>query len=649
MLKKLACVSGLLAIVAWQAGCGGGASTGGTSLTAQTIAFTAPTNQVTYGAAAVTLGATASSGLPVTYSVTGPATQSAGKLTFTGAGTVTVTASQAGNTTYSAATPVTQSIVVAPAPLSVTANNNTIVVGQPLPAFSATLSGFVNGDTAATAVTGTPALSSSPAALTTPGIYPVIADQGTLAAANYTFASFTNGTLTVQSAATVNGTLVIPPLLVPTIDDSGVKHFTMNMLKGSTTLLPGVSSTTEGFNGVWMAPSIEVNNGDQVAMAITNSLGEDTTVHFHGLHVPAIYDGGVFGVFSSGTTYSPSFTLNQQAATLWYHPHVMGDTARAISLGLAGEFIIGDNSATSAVLPGIYGINDIPLVLQQEAIASDGTIEYTEPTITGPNFPLFLNGMNVSTAAATLNTSQNRLRFRLLNASIGSQVTVSMSDQSAFTMIASDGGYLAAPLPVTGVTLGPAERAEIIVDLASGATRTLVTAVDGVITEFPSATISTLVITTTGVSTPATLPTTLNTITPFGTANAVSRTVTLNGTTGNFGIDGVEVLQLSQFAQTAIHSTLGNTEVWNILNQTRFAHYFHMHDVEFQILSIEGNAPPAAEAGWKDTVAVPPYDTVQIVMQFLDYADANNAYMLHCHTVTHEDEGMMGAFYVDPN
>jgi len=237
-------------------------------------------------------------------------------------------------------------------------------------------------------------------------------------------------------------------------------------------------------------------------MAITHSLGEDTTVHFHGLHVPAIYDGGVFGVFSSGTTYTPSFTLKQQAATLWYHPHVIGNTARAIALGLAGEFIIGDSSATSAVLPDTYGINDIPLVLQQEPIANDGTIEYTESTIApGSNFPLFLNGMNVSTAPATLNTSQNRLRFRLLNASIGSQVTVSMSDQSAFTMIASDGGYLAAPQSVAGVTLGPAERAEIIVDLAPGATRTLVTAVAGVAPEFPSATVSTLVITTTGVST----------------------------------------------------------------------------------------------------------------------------------------------------
>jgi len=125
--------------------------------------------------------------------------------------------------------------------------------------------------------------------------------------------------------------------------------------------------------------------------------------------------------------------------------------------------------------------------------------------------------------------------------------------------------------------------------------------------------------------------------------------VTLTGTTGNFGIDGVDVLQLSQFAQTAIHTTLGNTEVWNIYNQTEFEHYFHMHDVQFQILSIDGSPPPAVEAGWKDTVLVGASRTVQIVMQFLDYADANNAYMLHCHIVTHEDDGMMATFYVDPN
>ena len=146
MFNKLACVLGLLAIVAGQAGCGGGAgkpATNGPTLQAQTIVFTVPTTSVTYGAAPITLGATASSGLAVTYTVTGPATQSAERLTFTGAGTVNVIASQAGNATYSAAAPVTVSIAVAPAPLTVTANNSTITIGQPLPAFSATLSGFV--------------------------------------------------------------------------------------------------------------------------------------------------------------------------------------------------------------------------------------------------------------------------------------------------------------------------------------------------------------------------------------------------------------------------------------------------------------------------------------------------------------------------
>jgi len=643
MLKKLAWVFGLLTVVAGQGGCGGGASkpaANGPTLQAQTIVFTVPTTSVTYGASPISLGATASSGLPVTYTVTGPATQSAGKLTFTGAGTVNVAASQVGNATYSAATPVTQTILVAPAPLTVTANNSTITIGQPLPAFSATLSGFVNGDSAAAAVTGSASLTSFPEALTTTGTYPILTNQGTLRASNYTFKNLVNGTLTVQSPATVNGTLVIPPLLVPTVDDSGVKHYTMSMQKGSTMLLPGVPSTTEGFNGVWMAPTIEVNNGDQVAMAITNSLGEDTTVHFHGMHTPAIYDGGPFGVFSSGTTYTPSFTVNQQAATLWYHPHVLGDTARAIALGLLGEFIIGDNSATSAALPDTYGVNDIPLMLQQEAIANDGTIEYTDSTIAnGPNYPLFLNGMNVSTAAATLNTGQNRLRFRLLNASVTSQLTVSMSDQSAFTMIASDGGYLAAPLSLTNITLGPAERAEIIIDLAPGATRTLVTASNGPL----------LAITTTGVSTPASLPTVLNTITPYNTTNAVTRTVDLTGTSGAWGINGVDVLQLSQFAQSPIRTSLGSTEIWNVTNQTQGVHYFHLHDVQFQILSVDGTPPPPEEAGWKDTVIVERSHTVQIVMQFLDYADANNAYMLHCHIVTHEDQGMMGAFYVDPN
>ena len=96
---------------------------------------------------AITLGATASSGLPVSYAVTGPAAVSGSTLTITGAASVTVTASQADNADYAAATSVSQAFTVGKAALTVTANNASITYGQAIPAFSYTLSGFVNGDT----------------------------------------------------------------------------------------------------------------------------------------------------------------------------------------------------------------------------------------------------------------------------------------------------------------------------------------------------------------------------------------------------------------------------------------------------------------------------------------------------------------------
>jgi hypothetical protein len=79
----------------------------------QTISFTAPASPVTYGVAPITLSATASSGLPVTFSVvSGPASISDNILTITGVGTVEVAANQAGDADYAAAKEVTHNIVV---------------------------------------------------------------------------------------------------------------------------------------------------------------------------------------------------------------------------------------------------------------------------------------------------------------------------------------------------------------------------------------------------------------------------------------------------------------------------------------------------------------------------------------------------------
>jgi hypothetical protein len=138
--------------------------------------------------------------LAVSYSFTGPATLNGNVLHFTGIGTVTVTAAQVGNANYNAASSVARSIVVNKAVLTVIADNKSKAYGQANPALTATYSGFLNGDTAAV-LKGAPKLNTTATTSSAVGSYPITVTQGTLGAANYSFA-FVNGTMAVTTAST---------------------------------------------------------------------------------------------------------------------------------------------------------------------------------------------------------------------------------------------------------------------------------------------------------------------------------------------------------------------------------------------------------------------------------------------------------------
>jgi enoyl-CoA hydratase/carnithine racemase len=71
--------------------------------------------------------------------------------------------------------------------------------------------------------------------------------------------------------------------------------------------------------------------------------------------------------------------------------------------------------------------------------------------------------------------------------------------------------------------------------------------------------------------------------------------------------------------------------------------------VQFQILSLNGAAPPAHLRGWKDTVFVPEDTRYRLIMRFTGPSDPNHAYMFHCHVLYHEDSGMMGQFVITDN
>jgi hypothetical protein len=164
----------------------------------QTITFPNPGTQ-TYGVAPITLTATASSGLPVTYSViSGPAIVSGNVLMIRGAGSVTVEADQSGDSDWLPASPVQDSFAVNPAVLTVTANSASMTYGGTLPTFTASISGFVNGDGLGV-VSGAPSLTTTAQSSSPVGTYPITAAQGTLSAQNYTF-TFVGGTLTINPA-----------------------------------------------------------------------------------------------------------------------------------------------------------------------------------------------------------------------------------------------------------------------------------------------------------------------------------------------------------------------------------------------------------------------------------------------------------------
>ncbi len=176
-------------------------ATGSVQLTvnpgAQIITFPNPGTQ-TYGAAPITLKATASSGLAVSYTVTaGPATVSGETLTITGAGSVTVRATQAGTSSYPAATPVSVTITVNKAALTATANSLSKLYGAANPTLTYAITGFVNGDRSAV-VSGAASLTTAATAASAVGTYPIAFSTKSLTAANYSF-TYASGTLTVYN------------------------------------------------------------------------------------------------------------------------------------------------------------------------------------------------------------------------------------------------------------------------------------------------------------------------------------------------------------------------------------------------------------------------------------------------------------------
>jgi len=171
-------------------------------------------------------------------------------------------------------------------------------------------------------------------------------------------------------------TLPVPPLLPFTTSADGTKQFQLQAQAGSTQFGTSAITGTYGYNGSYLGPTIQVKQNVNVEFTIKNQLGEATSVHWHGLRIPASMDGGPHQSIPAGGTWSPQFTINQPAATLWYHPHQLGQTGAQVYKGLAGFFLVEDTHSASLDLPKIYGVDDIPVVIQDRRINVQGEFLY---------------------------------------------------------------------------------------------------------------------------------------------------------------------------------------------------------------------------------------------------------------------------------
>lgn len=429
--------------------------------------------------------------------------------------------------------------------------------------------------------------------------------------------------------------LKIPSMLER--DNKEEVAYTVRAQKGETEIFDGIETNTYGYNGTFLGPMLRLDKGDTVKIRTINELDENTTFHWHGLEVAGDADGGPHNSLKPGEEKVIEFEVEQEASTLWFHPHPEGKTAEQVYNGLAGLIYIEDDNSKSLGLPNDYGKNDIPLIFQDRTFDDEKQLNFSavmndDGTI---GDTLLING----TLNPMLTVNKEKVRLRLLNGSNARNYTFKLNTGDSFVQIATDGGFLNDPVALKEITLTPSERAEIVVDFSQLNTKNdlaLINEDGSILLPFEVSDQSGKI---------SRIPGKMNnfSLTEEEMNLPVTKKVELFGMMDQVTING------KKFDPERIDFTQqqGVTEVWEIYNKPDemggMIHPFHIHGTQFKIISRDGKEPPENERGWKDSISVQPDERVKIAIQFKH----KGVYMFHCHILEHEDNGMMGQVKVE--
>jgi blue copper oxidase len=400
-------------------------------------------------------------------------------------------------------------------------------------------------------------------------------------------------------------------------DGSEERQFTLTAQRGGSQLLSGVDTPTQGYNGALPGPALRLRTGERTTIRVRNDLDEITTVHWHGLVVPAEVDGGPHQPIAPGASWEVNFTVANPASTCWFHPHAHGSTGRQVVSGLAGLLIVDDGTVAPTALPDTWGVDDLVLVLQDKRFTADGRIDYTltaiDQLVGYAGDRLLVNGM----FGPTWRAPRQWVRLRLLNGCNARILVLRLSDLAPMLQIANEGGMLAAPLARSTITLAPGERAEVLVNFgnahAGQVTRLLASTAGGGMGMGTGMGMGMGMGMGTGRGTgaaadnevtaltmrvdlppqPGAMPSPPTRLSPapavLGGAGAPVRTFSLDG--GMMGSPFTINGRRFDIGRIDLAVPSGAVEVWRFVNATGMAHPMHVHGVRMSLLSRDGITP----------------------------------------------------------
>jgi spore coat protein A, manganese oxidase len=435
-----------------------------------------------------------------------------------------------------------------------------------------------------------------------------------------------------------------------------------------------------GYGGAFPGPTFDLPSGQPVLVEWANELPNkhflpiDHTLHgaeagkpevravahLHGGKVPPKSDGYPEDWIVPGKSAVYHYPNEQDAAMLWYHDHAMGINRLNIFSGLAGAYILRDETETALRLPA--GKYEIPLIICDRMFDKDSQLYYpVSDKPEAPWTPEFFGDANLvnGTLFPFLDVQPRKYRFRVLNVSNGRFYRLSLSNKQPFQQIGTDQGLLPTPAQAQKVSIAPGERLDLIIDFKDSAGAQIVLHDDVVpVMQFRVASAS--------VKDDSLVPAALRAIERLPESSAVKTRVLSLDEVDDLVQNPVRMLlnESGWHDPVTENPVLDSTEIWSFVNPTDDSHPIHLHLVKFLILDrrkfetfgfvtkkqLRFTGPPVppdpTEAGWKDTVRAEPGMVTRIIVKFAGYP---GRYVWHCHILEHEDNEMMRPYDVLPH